>query len=277
MLTSFANQINRIKVWRSFAWQALGPQLARIPLNRLRAVLVLLVAPFFTTLCSLAVLIGRVLLRISEVKIQAVPCFWGRMLTVWSGVAVRVEGLEQLDRAKPYIFVANHQSQFDIFVLGGFLGMDFRWLAKKELFRIPLFGWAMLVSGSIPVDRSHGRQAVKSLDEAAKRIAAGASVVIFPEGTRSPDGRLQPFKAGGMQLAIKAGVELVPVAIVGTRQVLPKGQFLSRPGRVVIRVGAPVASRGFTAKDKQALAELLHDRVGALLCQDNSQPEMQGA
>ena len=246
-------------------------------MNRLRAFLVLLVAPFLTIACSLAVLIGRGLMRISVSKIQAVPHFWGRMLTIWSGVRVRVEGLEHLDRTKPYIFVANHQSQFDIFVLDGFLDMDFRWLAKKELFRIPFFGWAMLLAGSIPVDRSHGRQALKSLDQAAKRIAAGASVIIFPEGTRSPDGKLQPFKAGGMQLAIKSGVELVPMAITGTHQVLPKGRILSRPGQVVIRLGLPVDSREFSAKEKQALAELLHDRVAFLMRKDESRREAQGS
>ncbi|HSH12636.1 MAG TPA: lysophospholipid acyltransferase family protein [Desulfurivibrionaceae bacterium] len=236
-------------------------------LNRLPALLVLLIAPFLTLACSLAVLIGRGLLRIPVVKIQAVPRFWGWLITAWSGISVRVEGLERLDRSKPYIFVANHQSQFDIFVLDGFLDIDFRWLAKKELFRLPLFGWAMLLAGSIPVDRSHGRKALKSLDEAAKRIAGGASVVIFPEGTRSPDGQLQSFKSGAMQLAIKSGVELVPMAISGTHEVLPKGKILARPGKVVIRLGTPVDSREFSSKEKQALAELLHDRVALLLRQ----------
>jgi len=234
-------------------------------LNWLRAVTVLALAPFLTIFCSLLVLIGRGLFRIPVVTIQASPRFWGKVITAASGVKVRVEGLERLDRTRPYIFVANHQSQFDIFVLDGYFDMDFRWLAKKELFRIPFFGWAMLLAGSIPVDRSHGRQALKSLDQAAKRIAAGASVIIFPEGTRSPDGKLQPFKAGGMQLAIRSGVELVPVAIMGTREILPKGKLLSRPGRVLIRVGEPVASRDFTSKQKQELAELMHERVAALL------------
>ncbi len=238
-------------------------------MNNLRSLLVLLIAPFLTLACSLAVLIGRGLLRVPVVKIQAVPRFWGWLISTWSGVQVRVEGLKQLDPSKPYIFVANHQSQYDIFVLDGFFPMDFRWLAKKELFRLPFFGWAMLLAGSIPVDRSHGRQALKSLDEAAKRIAAGASVIIFPEGTRSPDGKLQPFKAGGMQLAIKSGVELVPMAISGTHEVLPKGKILSRPGKVVIRLGMPVDSRDYSTKDKQALAELLHDRVAFLLRKGN--------
>jgi 1-acyl-sn-glycerol-3-phosphate acyltransferase len=106
---------------------------------------------------------------------------------------------------------------------------------------------------------------LKSLDAAAQRIAAGASVIIFPEGTRSQDGKLQPFKAGGMLLAIKSGVELVPVAIMGTREILPKGRLLAQPGRVLIRVGQPVASRDFTTRQKQELAELMHARVAALL------------
>ena len=234
-------------------------------LNWFRAVMVLALAPFLTIFCSLLVLIGRGLLRIPVVKIQAAPRFWAKVISAASGVKVRVEGLERLDRTRPYIFVANHQSQFDIFVLDGYFDIDFRWLAKKELFRIPFFGWAMLLAGSIPVDRSHGRQALKSLDAAAQRIAAGASVIIFPEGTRSQDGKLQPFKAGGMLLAIKSGVELVPVAIMGTREILPKGRLLARPGRVLIRVGQPVASRDFTTRQKQELAELMHARVAALL------------
>jgi len=240
-------------------------------LNRLRAVMVLAMAPFLTIFCSLLVLIGRGVFRIPVVTIQASPRFWGKVITVASGVKVKVEGVERLDHGKPYIFVANHQSQFDIFVLDGYFDMDFRWLAKKELFRIPFFGWAMLLAGSIPVDRSHGRKALKSLDQAAKRIAAGASVIIFPEGTRSPDGQLQPFKAGGMQLAIRSGVELVPVAIKGTREILPKGKLLSKPGKVLIRVGEPVSSRNFTNKQKQELAELMHDRVAALLASSSSE------
>jgi len=240
-------------------------------LNRLRAVMVLAMAPFLTIFCSLLVLIGRGIFRIPVVKIQASPRFWGKVITAASGVKVRVEGLERLDRSRPYIFLANHQSQFDIFVLDGYFDIDFRWLAKKELFRIPFFGWAMLLAGSIPVDRSHGRQALKSLDQAAQRIAAGASVIIFPEGTRSPDGKLQPFKAGGMQLAIRSGVELVPVAIMGTREILPKGKLLSRPGKVLIRIGEPVSSRDFTSKQKHELAELMHDRVAALLAGASSE------
>jgi len=173
--------------------------------------------------------------------------------------------MENLEPDRPYILVANHQSQYDIFALDGYLMVDFRWLAKKELFRIPLVGWGMRAAGSIPIDRSHGRKAMKSLAEAAERIASGTSVVIFPEGTRTRDGNLQHFKAGGMYLAIKSGVDVVPVAIVGGYDVLPKGKWLPKPGRMLIRVGKPVSSKDYTQKQKQELADLLHDRVAELI------------
>jgi 1-acyl-sn-glycerol-3-phosphate acyltransferase len=176
-----------------------------------------------------------------------------------------MSGIDLLEQGHTYIFAANHQSQFDIFVLQGYLGYDFRWLVKMELFRIPVFGKAMEVAGYIPVDRTHGRKALKSLDEAAQRIADGTSVAVFPEGTRSPDGKLGQFKAGAILLAIKAGVPVVPVAITGTHQVLPKGRLLVRPGRVEIRVGAPIAASDYTVKQKQELAERLQAEVAALL------------
>jgi 1-acyl-sn-glycerol-3-phosphate acyltransferase len=172
---------------------------------------------------------------------------------------------EPLDPEKPYIFAANHQSQFDIFVLQGFLGVDFRWLAKKELFTVPIWGPAMRRAGYIPIDRSHGRQAIKSLDEAAQKIAAGTSVIIFPEGTRSKDGKLHDFKAGAMILAVKSGVPIVPVAILGTYEILPKGTLLMNPGKAQIRVGRPIETKNYRSKDKHQLAKVSQEAVAELL------------
>ncbi len=157
------------------------------------------------------------------------------------------------------------QSQFDIFVLQGFLGVDFRWLAKKELFNVPIWGPAMRRSGYIPIDRSHGRKAIKSLDEAAQKIAAGTSVIIFPEGTRSKDGKLHDFKAGAMVLAIKSAVPIVPVAILGTYEILPKGKLLMTPGKVQIRVGRPIETKNCSSKDKHDLARVSQEAVAELL------------
>lgn len=235
-------------------------------LNYLRSILIpLVVVPVITLLTSFGVIIGIGVLRLSTTRIKAVPRWWSRTIARCSGVTVRVEGMENLAPDRPYILAANHQSQFDIFALDGFLMVDFRWMAKKELFRIPIVGAAMRLAGSIPIDRSHGRQAMKSLAEAATRIASGTSVVIFPEGTRTPDGHLQPFKAGGMYLAIKSGVEIVPMAIIGGYDILAKGRFLVRPGRMAIKIGQPIATSGYNQKQKQELADVLHDKVAALM------------
>lgn len=123
----------------------------------------------------------------------------------------------------------------------------------------------MRAVGFISIDRSRGRQAVKSLNDAAVRIAEGTSVLIFPEGTRSPDGHLQPFKTGAIVLAIKSGVPVVPVGFNGTHQVLPKGRLLARGGNVVLRIGKPLPTRDFKAKDKQELALKLQQQVAELL------------
>jgi 1-acyl-sn-glycerol-3-phosphate acyltransferase len=235
-------------------------------INYIRAFSVLLiVVPISTVITCLWVIVGILFLRVSTSRVKAAPRWWSRTIARSFGVKVEVEGLENLEPEHPYILAANHQSQFDIFALDGFLMVDFRWMAKKELFRIPLVGWGMRLAGSIPIDRSHGREAMKSLAEAAERIASGTSVVIFPEGTRTRDGNLQPFKAGGMYLAIKSGVDVAPVALAGGYDVLPKGRFLPRPGRIMIRVGKPVSSKDFTQKQKHELADLLHDRVAALI------------
>lgn len=231
----------------------------------LRGVLVLLLAPILTGLVSIVAIIMVLIFRRSAAEVQFLPRALGRIVARLSGVSVRLSGTDLLEPGHPYIFAANHQSQFDIFVLQGYLGCDFRWLAKLELFQIPVFGKAMQLAGYIPVDRTHGRKALQSLDEAARRIADGTSVIIFPEGTRSPDGRLGQFKAGTMVLAIKAGVPVVPVAILGTHRILPKGRLLARPGRVEIRVGAPIATTDYTVKQKQELAERLQGKVAELL------------
>lgn len=234
----------------------------------LRATLMLILAPVLTLLVSVIALAASFFDGFDEARIQALPRWWARIITRGSGVTVSVEGEERLPVGRPIILAANHQSQFDIFALQGYMRHDFRWLAKKELFEVPIFGPAMRRAGYVSVDRARGRQAMQSLVEAAQRIADGTSVVIFPEGTRSPDGRLQPFKSGAMVLAIKSAVPLVPVAISGSHQVLPKGRLLARAGHIRIRIGDPIDSSLYTVKQKQELAELVHDRVAGLLQDD---------
>ena len=231
----------------------------------LRALLAVPFALLLTLLVSLIALFWTLILRRDAYSIQGLARWWARTICLFCGVTVTVSGAENLDPDKPYIFAANHLSQFDIFALQGFLGIDFRWLAKKELFQVPIWGPAMRRAGYIPIDRSHGRQALKSLHEAARKIAAGTSVIIFPEGTRSKDGRLHDFKAGAMVLAIKSGVDIVPVAIRGTYDILPKGRLLMNSGKVSLLVGDPIETKSYSTKDKHTLAKILQDDVARLL------------
>ena len=235
------------------------------PMQTLRGVLTLIIAPILTFFVSAFSLIDLLWIRKSEIKAQVFPRYWGRILCRLAGVRVTVEGMDNIDPRQTYIFAGNHCSQYDIFSFQGYFPHDFRWIAKKELFRIPLFGQAMHRVGYIPIDRSHGRQALKSLDDAAQRIADGTSVLIFPEGTRSPDGLLHEFKTGAVLLAIKAGVPIVPLGFNGSYEVLPKGKLLPKNGEITIRIGSAIPIGHCKAGDKQELARNLHAAVEKLL------------
>jgi 1-acyl-sn-glycerol-3-phosphate acyltransferase len=189
--------------------------------------------------------------------------FWGRSILVVSRIKVRVEGLSGMDFKRPYIYMANHQSNFDIPVLLGHLTIQFRWLAKMELFRIPIFGRAMRKAGYISIDRNDRRSAINSLKAAAEKIKNGVSVLIFPEGTRSRDGKIRPFKKGGFVMAIESGVPIVPVVISGTREIMTKGKFRVNPGQIHMRILAPIDTSTYTRKTKEVLME----RVRRVICE----------
>jgi 1-acyl-sn-glycerol-3-phosphate acyltransferase len=161
-----------------------------------------------------------------------------------AGIRLVVEGLERIPGDGPVIYMGNHQGNFDINALTLAVPRLFSWIAKEELFRIPVFGAAMKRAGYIPLDRSGGRKALKSMKAAAARIAAGASVVIFPEGTRTKDGSLLPFKRGAFLLAVKSGVPIVPFTINGSRAINPRNRIELHPGTITVTFAAPVATAG---------------------------------
>ncbi|MDQ1330685.1 MAG: 1-acyl-sn-glycerol-3-phosphate acyltransferase [Thermodesulfobacteriota bacterium] len=180
---------------------------------------------------------------------------WARSILAASPIEVTVTGLSNIDPAKSYVYMSNHQSNYDIPVLLGHLPVQFRWLAKIELFRIPLFGYAMKRAGYICIDRSNRESAFESLKKAAGIIRDGVSVMIFPEGTRSRDGNIGSFKKGGFVLAIESGVPILPVIIRGTFSVMPKSRLLIKPGKVTLEILKPVETTGFTRETKDALME----------------------
>lgn len=189
----------------------------------------------------------------------AVP--WARIIVWVSGVRVKVLGLDNVNPGVPRIYLTNHQSFFDIFVLLACLPVDFKFLLKQELMRIPILGFTMKRARYIAIDRTNPRKAVQSMNEAAERIKAGASVVVFPEGTRSEDGRLQPFKRGGFLLALKSGCELVPVTIQGSSRIAPKGRLRIQPGRVTLTIGEALSLEGYGKKNVDELMSRVHQAM----------------
>jgi 1-acyl-sn-glycerol-3-phosphate acyltransferase len=180
---------------------------------------------------------------------------WGRSIIWLSRVKVKVTGLEHIEPLGAVIYMSNHQSNFDIPVYYSALPVQFRWLAKAELFKIPIFGRAMRSAGYISIDRTNAKSALRSLKRAAENIRNGTSVLIFPEGTRSSDGQLLSFKTGGFFLAIGAGVPIVPLSIRGTREVMAKGRKLIHGGRVHIELKSPIDTAGYTRKTMEPLME----------------------
>lgn len=166
---------------------------------------------------------------------------WARLALAMNRVTVTLSGTEHLPDG-PVIFMSNHQSNFDIFALLAAMPRQIHWIAKKELFDIPLFGPSMRRGGYIPLDRGDGRKALLSMDEAAATIRQGKSVVLFPEGTRTPDGNLLPFKRGGFILARKAAVPVVPVTINGSGGINPAGQIRLYSGNIHITLHPPVVT-----------------------------------
>ena len=191
---------------------------------------------------------------------------WSRWLLRASGCRVTVEGIENIAPDRPQIFASNHVSHFDVIALAANIPKRFRFIAKKELARIPLFGTAWKAAGHIEVDRADRASAVASLDAAGRLIRQDNScVVIFPEGTRSSDGALQPFKKGAFMLALHTGVEIVPAAVLGTRRILPKGAWRLRSGPVIVRFGAPIDTTRYDEAARDALIDVVRGRIEQLL------------
>lgn len=189
---------------------------------------------------------------------------WAPLLVWGSGTQVEVLGIEQVDFSRPHLFAVNHQSIIDIPVLFSALPVNLHFIVKEELRRIPFLGWYIAAMGMVFVDRRERRRSINEVRKVAELIASGGSVVYFPEGKRSPDGRVLAFKTGAFIPAIEAGVPVVPVAIIGTGRVLPPGSFRVRPGTVRISFGRPMETRGRRLEDRREFANEVRARIMAL-------------
>jgi 1-acyl-sn-glycerol-3-phosphate acyltransferase len=201
-------------------------------------------------------------------RVYRINKFWTWLIIRMGRISLRVSGLENIETGQQYVFMVNHQSNIDIPVLVQSLSpFQLRWIAKKELLQVPLFGWAMWATKHITVDRSDPLDAVKSLERAKERIAAGISIVVFPEGTRSRDGLLLPFKKGGFLLAAKTRTKIVPVTIVGSASLLPAGAWKLRPGKIEVFVDKPISVDGYRAGKLRALTDQVRQVIAAHLHQ----------
>jgi 1-acyl-sn-glycerol-3-phosphate acyltransferase len=192
----------------------------------------------------------------------------GARMALWlAGVRLEIHGLDRIPHDRPVVFMANHQSNCDppalLAVLPPVLVM-----VKKEFFRVPIIGRGMVARGFIRVDRSNREQALEAVEKGAQALKAGKSFLVYPEGTRSPDGRLQRFKKGVFVMAIKAGAPIVPISVSGSNKIMPKGKFVIRPGGVRITFHETLATEGLAIEDRQELIDHARQAILADLEKD---------
>jgi 1-acyl-sn-glycerol-3-phosphate acyltransferase len=224
---------------------------------------------FFTVVGSLAALPAGLIDPTGDL-VLTLARWWSRAILGAAGVRLHVITHATLDPKRSYVVMPNHVSAVDVWAVFLAVPVPLRFIAKKQLGWIPLFGWAMRAGRFIFIDRQNASSARRSIDLAAKQIHGGRSVVIFPEGTRARAGRLGPFKKGAFHLAIGSGAEVVPVAIRGSYQVMRPGAWFIRPGRVEIEIGVPIPTTGMGPGDRDALMERVRAEVAAMLNEDGA-------
>jgi 1-acyl-sn-glycerol-3-phosphate acyltransferase len=212
----------------------------------------------FTIIMATTVLLTTLFDRTGNL-FHSIAKAWAKTILKVCGVIVQVEGLEKVTFTRNYIYVSNHASQFDIPAVLAGIPDNIRIVYKKELEKIPIFGWGLKYGNTyIAIDRERSHRALQSLENAANKIRTGASVLLFGEGTRSVDGKLQPFKRGPFNLALKAGVPVVPVSIKGSYNILPKHSFRIRPGTIKLILSSPIEIPSVNGKEAELI---LRDKV----------------
>lgn len=202
------------------------------------AILITLIMFSPITISALLSRTGRFTLKISNI--------WAWVLLKVSFVKVRVVGKEKINPDESYVIISNHQSFYDILVLVIHLGIPFRWIIKKELRKVPLFGYALYASKNVFVDRTDRESSVRSIKEGMKALPKGVGIIFFAEGTRTEDGSIGSFKKGGFITAIASQRKILPVTVIGSRDILPKGKWAFTPGRVTIAISEPIETDGYS-------------------------------
>ena len=197
---------------------------------------------------------------------------WVAWILASCGIEVSADGLANVPRERSCVYMSNHQSVFDVVAIVATLPVSWKFVAKRELTWIPFFGWALALSGQVIVDRRDHAASVASLERAARRVREGANVIVFPEGTRSPDGGLREFKSGGFHLALAAGVPIVPVTVSGSRAIAAPGSLRVESGRVSVRFGVPIPTAGVRLEERGELKLRVREAIAR-----GYDPALQGA
>ncbi len=211
----------------------------------------------------------------SEVS-YAILRAWARLLLWTCGVSTEAAGTENIPAEGSFLLMSTHNGHFDVPVLMKEVPRQFRIVAKKVLFKIPIFGWILTTAGYVSVDRGDRAQAFASMDKAAEGVKSGMPLLIFPEGTRSPDGSLGPFKKGGFVLATRAGAPLVPVVVSGTYGVLPKTTWRIRPGHVKVTFCEPIDTSSYSYENKEELMDKVRETISKALESEKNESRKPG-
>jgi 1-acyl-sn-glycerol-3-phosphate acyltransferase len=233
-MSSFADIIKI--VWISF-WAALATLIVFFPV----------------TISSMLSRTGNLAFTISKV--------WALIMLKATYVHPIIRGREKIIKGKSYIIISNHQSEYDILAIVTTLGIQFRWIIKKELLKVPLFGYALYKSRNIFIDRGQGEAAMKSIRESMEHLPEGVSLMFFAEGTRSDDGTIQPFKKGGFIMAMEKGIPILPVTVNGSRKVLPKKSLVFHPGPIEVVISDPIETTGYSNENIQDLVDKTRETI----------------
>ena len=215
-----------------------------------------------TIILGIPVMIAGLLSRTGNLAFS-ISKLWAYTMLAVSFVRTEIKNKDKILKETSYIIISNHQSHYDIITLVTTLGIQFRWIIKKEILKLPIFGYALYASRNIFIDRSNTTSAIESINKGFDRLPKGMSVMVFTEGTRSPDGQIHEFKKGGFITAVARKISILPVTVNGSRRVMRKGSFTLKPGKIQIVIGDPIDTSGYTTDTVQKLIDKTRQTIMA--------------
>ncbi len=219
-------------------------------------------AAMATIILGIPVMLAGLLSRTGNLAFS-ISKLWAYTMLAVSFVRTEIKNKAKILKGTSYIIISNHQSLYDIIALVTALGIQYRWFIKKEVLKIPIFGYALYASRNIFIDRSNTARAIESINKGIDRLPRGVSIMVFAEGTRSPDGQIHEFKKGGFVTAVRRKIPILPVTVNGSRRVLPKGSLEVKPGKIQIVIGDPIDTSGYSTDTVQELIDKTRQAVMA--------------